>query len=277
MLDGKKHLESYIENYSFNENNIQFRIHSSRSLETYKHFQSFNLNELVNGKFKFRKTSKEILLLKYDMWYRWLMRIEGYIVAHNAQTISKENIEQFINYSDSTNQLYSYIMSDHPEYFATCFTEKWKVVHSYLYEFLLTRLREMNGLSSVDFFAEASGVLTDVMNATVFELAELECMVFLNDVKINDKPSNENLHEILEEDKSNAFFLIFNDICFEYDKTMSACLLSVRLDLYKKWFPSLDTIYLKNYTGKPISEKLFKEIKKKINIDSERSLIKPTL
>lgn len=273
MLEGKKNIESYMENYNFNENNIHFRIYSSKALEKYKHYQSFNLNQLVHGKFPFRKTSKEILLLKYDMWFRWLMRIEGYIVANNIEKIKEEHIDIFLYYASLTNALYQKTMQEYPQYFNPSFLNIWMKFHTLLHKYLHTQLKLSPTTDSTYFFNHISDILIEVMDSTVYELVEMEVM--LNKYEISICPNKNKMEEFSP--AGSVPFLIYNSIGENYYKIINESLLANRVKLYKNYIPTLDKVYIKNYTDFSIPEVEINLIQKEIEIDFYSSITNQNL
>jgi len=62
-------------------NNIEYRMGSSAALARFKETQSFILGQLALNPFhKFSSSAKEILLLKFDLWFDLLCEIEQYIL-----------------------------------------------------------------------------------------------------------------------------------------------------------------------------------------------------
>lgn len=60
----------------FTQNNIDFRIVSSNAIASFKASQAFDFNEVVKNKKNFNPAAREVLLLLYDYWFRFLMRTE---------------------------------------------------------------------------------------------------------------------------------------------------------------------------------------------------------
>lgn len=57
-------------------NNINFRIVSSNALAKFKQDQAYDFNEINQHRDTFSDASKEIILLEYDHWFKWLVRLE---------------------------------------------------------------------------------------------------------------------------------------------------------------------------------------------------------
>lgn len=66
----------------YSPNNIKFRIVSSSVIAQFKQDQAFDFNELVNNHDvnSFSKESREILLLNYELWFKFICRFEKMII-----------------------------------------------------------------------------------------------------------------------------------------------------------------------------------------------------
>jgi len=73
------------------ENNLPFRIESSRILSNFKLSQSFVLLELTKTTtHKFSTTAKELILAKYDIWFLFLMEVERILImSSNIDNVKK--------------------------------------------------------------------------------------------------------------------------------------------------------------------------------------------
>jgi len=89
----KNRVEScYFHPRHFVGNNIEYRIGSSAGLARFKESQTFILNQLAFNPFhKFSRTSKEILLLTFDVWFDLLCELEQYFLI-NQKDINIEDI-----------------------------------------------------------------------------------------------------------------------------------------------------------------------------------------
>ena len=85
-------------------NNIEFRIVSSNSIAKFRQQQAFIFNELIrNPKGSFSHSSREILLLNYDLWFKWILRTEKLfltlIVSDYQQEASISTYEPYLSAS----------------------------------------------------------------------------------------------------------------------------------------------------------------------------------
>lgn len=234
----------YLDSYDFFSNNIEFRVHSSRALEKWKNVQAFQLNQLVNGRFHFDPTRREILLLKYDLWSRWLYEIENLCVElsgdHQEMSTSTSDIDLIIKLAEKTATAYEDIMlRQHPERFDNEFVQIWLEQHDYVFQYMINKIKTFTVFSFDRLFSSIVDVLVDVMQYTLIEIHELE-RIFNN-----DSESGQSF--------DNTPFVIITNLTELAKKEFNICLLCERLGIYKKYFNFTD-IYIKNYTDEVISQ-----------------------
>lgn len=211
---------------NFIPNNIHLREVSSLCIAKYKNSQAFALSQLsANAKHVFSKSAKEILLLQYDIWFQWLITVE---------TMLRENIDsedsianEVIKISDDYAGEYKMILLTNPLVFDEKFSLLWLEVHSLLYVYLQTKIKESTTKDAMTFMVEVTDVLISVMNNTLFELHEIDAVF--------------NREQI---------FVSFDDLCLDYDIVMNKnCLLIDRLKSYSKFRKFTDVI-VKDYSSK---------------------------
>lgn len=207
-------------------NNLQYRIISAKGLEAYKHSQAVTLNQLDDaGVHHFSRTAKEILLLKYDMWFDWLLQVEHDLRERQEFDLSAR--KTFTLSGDIVERRYISIMLTHPENFDQTYAKSWAHVHAGVYDFLKESIHQYDAISITDLFTHISHVLITVMSATLFELHELD-NIFYSD----EKP-----------------FLSVSPICFDYHKMFpDRCLLAERIMEYSTIRPIGKRVTIKNYT-----------------------------
>ena len=214
----------------FLPNSIALREISSMCIGKYKESQAFALSELVsNPTHNFSTTAREILLLKYDIWFRWLVEVEDVLRRRGPN----DDIPGIImTISDELEQEYTEIIIGNPNTFVRTFVDVWLEVHKHMYEYLRTKIKRLTPLDLARFMVEVTDVLILVMDNTLFELHEIDTLCSGGDL-----------------------FISFDDIYIDYRDIMKndSCLLSDRLRIYQKHFHIMDpwvTIkdYSKNHT-----------------------------
>lgn len=268
MTTRAKRCASYLDAYNFYPNSIAFRICSSRALERWKNVQSFQLGQLVNGKYFFSKDRREILLLKYDLWSRWLYEIENLCIASASmgiQTATQDHVDTMIALSEKTTSTYKHLMTNQEKAnFDEQFVKIWLEVHELPYKYLIEEITESVGLDFETLFTKLTTALVAVMQHTLIEIHELDMLLCKNDdclTSISATLSNE------------PHFVIITGFVYQVFASLGQCLICNRLRVYRK-YTDLNSVYIKNYTDRPIRPKLIENIENLgITIDFRKSLI----
>lgn len=256
---------NYLSSYFFNSNCIEFRIQSSKALEKFKNVQSFQLNQLVNGRFYFAQDRREILLLKYDMWCRWLFEVENLFIelsgCREDKVVIQDDIDFICKLADKTMQKYHSVIQDEaPEKFNSKFIEIWLKIHSYSYEYMIEEFKELNNLSFNKAFIQIVDILVYIMQYTLIEIYELDSLFCQRVIKCEECPYEEFCPKNKREDGHASIpFLIIGPISKNCKKSTFECLPVKRLVIYRNYF-DISEIYFKNYTDEPINEDIINMI-----------------
>jgi len=166
----------------FVQNNIEYRISSCTSLVSFKKNQEFILNQMAFNPFhKFSKISKEILLLKYDVWYDFLNETEQYILC-NFTMDAEELIEGLISLSNErVVYYYDLLASEFTADIEVQYLQEWNKQHSKIYDYLVMKIRELKNQSPTIIFRRTVDILNDVMAHTLYELQEIDVLLFSED------------------------------------------------------------------------------------------------
>lgn len=268
-------IDQFLSNYDFHSNCIDFRIRSSKALEKWKNVQAFQLNQLSNGKFYFAPDRREILLLKYDIWSRWLYEVENLcleLAGDNKKNLSTEkDIGLIIDLCEKAADTYKDIMSNaNSQYFDQTFLKLWIAQHEYAYQYLITVFKKLIGLPFVDVFAAIVDYLTIIMQYTLIEIHELDSLFIQFDESCNDC-----VKAVLAGKKVDKpqlpFISIDNTTLIVFEET-GICLAAMRLKTYLDYF-NFNKIYIKNYTDEQIPSDLLVRIESTgVEIDFKKSL-----
>ena len=259
MPMSNKRYQNFLNNYEFFPNSIGFRIHSCKAIEHWKNVQSFQLNQILNGRFYFSQDRREILLLKYDMWSRWLYEVENLCIElsgdHTSELISEGDLESFISLSNKTAKKYTDIMlNEYKEHFDLKFVEIWLKTHEYAYEYLKSGIRKCIGLDYINAFTKITNYLIEVMQYTLTEIHELNNI--FHAIKTNDD-----------------LFLVVTPLALKCKKETDLCLLEKRFCIYKENF-DIKEIYLKNYTDELIPQEIIDRLELHgVTINFRKSII----
>ncbi|UOK16804.1 hypothetical protein [Vibrio phage phiKT1024] len=259
--DSTERLNNFLDTYNFYSNNIDFRIVSSKAIEKFKNVQAFQLNQITNGKFFFKKDRKEVLLLKYDMWTRWIYEIENLFIEllSSSQSknkfINREQINHIINLADKMNiKIKDIMLKENGDYFDPRFINIWIQCHKTVYEVIISRIADLEGCTYHSAFQFIVDNLIELMRHTLIEIHELNSIYsYFEDT------------ETFTKNFQNDFgtpFLVFTHFDRVTDNRLSQNLMLSRLDVYKKFF-DLREVFVKNYSEMPIDPNLFDSIEER--------------
>ena len=158
--------KQFLTNYNFFSNCVQFRIHSSNALEKWKNVQSFQLDQIVNGKFYFAQDRREILLLQYDLWSRWLYEIENLCIELSGNHLDfytkSSDIAQIVELALKTSDVAGKIMTEHHnDRFDNEFVLIWNKVHNVVNEYMLANFNLFEGMTYDTLFTSIADVLVE--------------------------------------------------------------------------------------------------------------------
>lgn len=226
----------------YSPNNIRFRIVSSAAIAQFKQDQAFDFNELINNEaYKFSAEARETLLLNYELWFKFICRLERLMIRTLHSNDKLEHLTETIEIQarDIMVELDEVIKS-HPSIFnagpQTLLIQK---AHQPYIE---------------NFYTEVRGCKNDTM--------------YLAFPKMVTTISN-NLHNLLlilhEVDnlvcEHQAPFLSFTDEVFPIWDRTGVCPLQTRSQLYYKEF-DVNEFHLKNYRGVPVPQACFENLGK---------------
>jgi hypothetical protein len=255
-------LKTFLDSYKFYPNSVDFRIVSSKALEKWKNVQSYQLNQLANGKFFFPPDRREVLLLKYDMWSRWLVEVENLCIElgadHHSNILQNHDMDIIISLAEKTAGTYSNIIESHNEFFDTKFGKIWLESHEHAFSFMKDELRSLQG-TYTQVFVYIVDLLCEIMQYTLTEIHELNHILLCKD-------------EYYKDQDPNVIFMVVTPFCKRFASQTDGCLLTQRLSVYKKYF-DFDTVYFKNFTNHPLSEQLIGNVESTgVKIDYKKSL-----
>lgn len=164
-------------------NNIEYRISTANAISSFKRDQVFIMGEIsYNPHHVFSDTAKEIMLLKYDVWYDYINEVEQYILCSDGSI--SEMIHEVMLMSDARIDYYEEILRDNfTEQFQVEYIAQWTEYHNYIYNKLkksVTSLKNAD-ITKSQLFSKIVRMITKAMNHTLYELQELDVLRFSND------------------------------------------------------------------------------------------------
>lgn len=217
-------------------NNLEYRIVTSKHLAAFKDSQAFIFDQLINGKYKFSSTSRELILLLYEQWFKLLLHIEQKLVTCNV--VNQSIIDEFIIKVDNRYKEIKSISLD-DSYFDQHLVSNWFLIHKASFELFRDNLPSVTNKNNKCAFAEISTNTIKYLNYSLFELHEIDALLY-------------SKHEP---------FLCVDEL--NYFNKQNGCpeLVINRLKLYKSLNYKLDKIKIKNYCNRSIPNNLIENLK----------------
>lgn len=166
---------------TFVRNNIRYRSAASKALEGYYNSKAFILNELISRKNGFSETAKEILLLLLNKHADWLAYSEQLLLDKNS--VSNEDARLMCASLQKVAQEVDAIFAEHDEVFDADFIQHWIKIRQPSVVTLCDSVMQAEGMTQIIAFPYATECLIEYLNATLFELYELDCLLGSNLVK----------------------------------------------------------------------------------------------
>lgn len=207
---------------SYIKNNIEFRIVAAKAQEYYKNSQAFMLNEITSG--CFGVTTKEILLLQYDSWFQWCIFVEKFCLRN--QKLTDDHIGMLVIDAEGREQKNFDIMKANKDVFNPDILSLYEKTHSYLMDYLKIHINSFRNTKAIDSYPKMISGLVGMLNATLFELHEINNMV-------------ENVGAIP--------FVCLDDVSIKYYKNKKISIPAERFKLYQSIRPELSNVILKCY------------------------------
>jgi len=246
-------VQNYLSTYNFQSNNIDFRIVSSKAMEHFKNLQSFQLGQLVNGKFYFSQKRRELLLLEYDLCTRWLMEVESSIIEN-----SEIDLETIISLGYKSQEMVDQIIIENHLKFDIEFTEIFKSVHENVFDYLVEIIRTIDTKSVGVFFTKFVDNVIRYMDHTLIEIHELNTIIPVHNKIQKNKDGDKLLVGVPQLYVTNFSINIFN--------TFNESAIKHRIETYKLFF-EFDCIIIKNFSDSIIPKNIFLIIEDVIKID----------
>lgn len=213
----------------FRENNIQFRVISSKLMERYKSSQSFVLSEMIHGEYRFSKTSREIALLLLDVAFNWIIMLENYIIRDSGKTFGPKSVKYALATMQEMDNYRVNIMFKNEDIFDKKIAEPWNENHTRKMTYLRDIVVEAEGFSDIEAFAMIVNLIIEMADTIKFELYEIDYLA-----NGGRKP-----------------FLCLTDLSVVMFHERKILPMINRAKIYKKYFNTGNEFILKNYSQEP--------------------------
>jgi len=217
-----------IEYKPYSENNINFRIESSKALERFKAQQFFILTEVKDGSYKFSRTSRELAIIFMDTLFAWLIAVENYLIRSRGNVFTEKNKSDILDRLEEALAYISMIIKENEEIFdnieSCVILDILSLRHHYVEKFF----EKLVGESKIESFVSTVNFLVEAMDNFRFELYEVDYLS--NGGK---KP-----------------FICITDFMLDMFNEFSQCIALDRATEYERIF-GVDSFVLKNYSSSP--------------------------
>lgn len=215
----------------YTPNNIRFRIVSSNSVAQYKMDQAFDFNELVNNAdYSFSQESREILLLHYELWFRFIIRLERVLIKNgNATDAIGSLAENFVMLAQDICSEIDDVTQSHPNLFKS---HTKTLVKKAFAPFLLWIFDTIANTGKDNMYVAFPKIVTTISSSLhniLFILQEIE--------SIKDHATDSSKH-----------FLSYTEETETVRSITKSCPMQIRAKLYKTAF-NLESFHIKNYAG----------------------------
>lgn len=220
----------------YTPNNIEFRIVSANSIAQFKSNQAFDFNEVLhNDKCKFSSDSKELMLLNYDVWFSFILKLEKiFLNIKDLEPISQELINFLLLEVNETLLTIDNVASSHPELFNPKILKIINKTHKCYIDHTKETINKSTGISIHIAFANIVNSISESLHEMIFELQE--CEYLLNKTK-KEKTAFINLTNVSHNSP------------FEFNQLVE------RTKIYNTAF-GIKNFVVKNYTDLDISDLL---------------------
>lgn len=189
---------------------LNFRITSSKWLESFKASQTFALNQMARGDKQFQISSQELLLDLYDRWFHWLVSTEQLLgkAGRLGDTERRELIREAVNLLACSKQEW---MQD--DLIEAKLKTLWLSAYQPAHEAYVAHLRKLEGCDAGSAFAQIAERLLGLLQHCLFTLHEVD--------------------SILHKPQERAFISVDDYDCTVYNQ-QGRDLLTERLRLYQR-------------------------------------------
>lgn len=217
----------------YTPNNIRFRIVSSASLAQYKSDQAFDFNELINNsEYSFSQESRETLLLNYELWFRFVCRLERILIRNEkAQDHLGELADHIRMFAGDILSELDDVIQGHPSIFHLHSKTTVKKAYSVFIDYIYQVIDESKTESMYVAFPKIVTAISNSLHNLLFILHEVEHL---------RKGMGEN-------------FLSFTDEAEDIIKKLGICPLITRANVYRSVF-GVAEFKIKNYSSIEIDQ-----------------------
>jgi hypothetical protein len=117
----------------YQRNNIIFRIASADAIGAFKKAQAHSFVQLSRKEINFDESAKEVILLEYDRYSQWIMKVEKYFLTnsnHHTASVPESLLCTLVDSFNDELKLIEDVISKHVDVFSNDVFEFVKMVHT---------------------------------------------------------------------------------------------------------------------------------------------------
>lgn len=170
-------------------NNIGFRIVSSNAIAKFKQDQAFDFYEIVKLKDTISASAKEIILLEYEQWFRWILKLEKIYLLISDENDKKSLIKNQITLllKSEMDDIYE-TMSIYGKFFNRDLTDFINYIHRCSLETLINVIN--NTFETDDLGCSFSNIVFYIsiyLQQILFSIQEIEGVLDKDNLKFSNK------------------------------------------------------------------------------------------
>lgn len=227
---------------SYIPNNINFRIVSSTALAKFKQDQAFDFNEINKHRDEISSAAREVILLEYDHWFKWIIKLEKIFLLLGEDDKSEVLMQKTDVLLRSEMDDIAEIMSVYTDFFSPALTAFINYIHRYSVETLKAACAQT--LQQNDMFCAFSKIVFFIslyLQQILLSLQEIEYIQKNIDTRVGQ--------------------LYYSGWCKESCSIDGLCPMNERALYYKKNF-NVTEFEILNISGHDISPTCLNTIKK---------------
>lgn len=223
---------------SYIKNNINFRIVSSNAISQFKSAQAFDFNEIsCNGR-EFSEPTREILLLEYEYWFKWILRVEKLFLLLNVADSAVELEKPLVTSIDYLLSDIEEVISYYPEQFSHELINYVSIFHQTYLSVLISQIKKHLKSEVYSAYPQLVNCVSSFLQQIVFILHDYDN----NILSKKDNP-----------------FLSFTNISINAAELNGYSNLVERAEFFKEHF-NINNFVLKNYSDVTNPESIIKKL-----------------
>lgn len=227
---------------SYIPNNINFRIVSSTSIAKFKQDQAYDFNEIIKQRDVITAPAREVILLEYDHWFKWIVKLEKVFLLLNEEDKNDTLIQKTdVLLRNEMDDILD-IMSIYTDFFSSDLTAFINYVHRYSVETLKVAITIT--LKDNDIFSAFSKIVYFIS-------------VYLQQVLL----ALQEIELILHNKKEKIYKLHYSGFCKDTCHLSGICPIAERSKYYKDNFGK-KVFVLHNHTREQMTCDCLERVKK---------------